>query len=105
MNALILRRLDLLARPKKQRSAGADANINITPLVDVVLVLLIIFMVVTPMINDGLALPFAANPERVNGRLDDLKILMKKSGEFKIGDTVVPESDLAEAITKELSKN
>ena len=111
MNSSIFRRLELLdtasrrERLKGQKGSGADASIKITPLVDVVLVLLIIFMVVTPMINEGLELPFAANPERVNGRLDDLKILLKKSGEIKIGDTVVPESELSQAIAKELSKN
>ncbi|MES2504476.1 MAG: biopolymer transporter ExbD [Myxococcota bacterium] len=111
MNGPILRRLEMLNtasrtnRLKSFKSSGADASINITPLVDVVLVLLIIFMVVTPMINDGLELPFAANPERVNGRLDDVKIVMKKSGEIKIGDNIVPLDQVAETITKELSKN
>lgn len=111
MNASIFRRLEMLdtpsrkARLKGQRGSGADASINITPLVDVVLVLLIIFMVVTPMINDGLTLPFAETPDRVNARADDLKIILKHSGELKIGDSIIQESALAEALTKELSKN
>lgn len=111
MNASIFRRLELLdtasrkARLKGQRGSGADASINITPLVDVVLVLLIIFMVVTPMINDGLTLPFAESPDRINARTDDLKIILKHSGELKIGDMVIQESALGEALTKELSKN
>jgi biopolymer transport protein ExbD len=42
------------ARAAKPRPKGAvKADINVTPLVDVVLVLLIIFMVVTPMITSG----------------------------------------------------
>jgi biopolymer transport protein ExbD/biopolymer transport protein TolR len=36
------------------RNASINSNINVTPLVDVVLVLLIIFMVVTPMITRGM---------------------------------------------------
>lgn len=45
------------------------AEINVTPLVDVVLVLLIIFMVVTPMINDhGIHLPKATNGKRASER-------------------------------------
>lgn len=111
MNASIFRRLELLdtasrkARLKGQRGSGADASINITPLVDVVLVLLIIFMVVTPMINDGLTLPFAESPDRINARTDDLKIILKHSGELKIGDKIIQESAVKETLTQELSKN
>jgi len=44
------------------------ADINITPLVDVVLVLLIIFMVITPMLSSGMAvnLPKAGSATTVN---------------------------------------
>src|SRR5215207_5683375 len=38
---------------KKHTKGSLNADINVTPLVDVVLVLLIIFMVVTPMIASG----------------------------------------------------
>ncbi len=37
----------------KKRTKGLTPNINVTPLVDVVLVLLIIFMVVIPNVQDG----------------------------------------------------
>ena len=52
-------------------SGGIKSDINVTPLVDVVLVLLIIFMVVTPMLQRGkdVKLPKAAKvePERKTG--------------------------------------
>jgi biopolymer transport protein ExbD/biopolymer transport protein TolR len=38
---------------KKQKLQGAIADINVTPMVDVMLVMLIIFMVVTPMLSKG----------------------------------------------------
>ena len=46
-------------------SSGFKSNINVTPLVDVVLVLLIIFMVVTPMLKQGVAVQL---PETKNGK-------------------------------------
>ncbi len=62
-----LRKVRERARNPKRRERGVvKADINVTPLVDVVLVLLIIFMVVTPMIVKGVAveLPKTANHSR-----------------------------------------
>jgi biopolymer transport protein TolR len=52
------------------RKGGIRSDINVTPLVDVVLVLLIIFMVVTPMMQSGKAveLPKAAQVEHEAGQ-------------------------------------
>ena len=49
------------------RQGGPMADINVTPLVDVVLVLLIIFMVITPMLVSGVdvKLPMAVKTEKV----------------------------------------
>ena len=56
---------------------GVKADINVTPLVDVVLVLLIIFMVVTPMLQRGkdVRLPKAAQKEQQEGQSADPLIL------------------------------
>jgi biopolymer transport protein ExbD/biopolymer transport protein TolR len=43
----------------KIRAPGAVSDINVTPLVDVMLVLLIIFMVVTPMLQRGVSVDLA----------------------------------------------
>ena len=40
---------------KKPVSAETVADINVTPMVDVMLVLLIIFMVITPMLSKGVS--------------------------------------------------
>ena len=47
-------------------SKGLNSDINVTPFVDICLVLLIIFMVVTPMLQEGVTinLPYAKNTER-----------------------------------------
>jgi len=44
---------------KKTVSLGAVSDINVTPMVDVMLVLLIIFMVVTPMLQKGVSVDMA----------------------------------------------
>jgi biopolymer transport protein TolR len=45
---------------------GLNSDINVTPFVDICLVLLIIFMVVTPMLQEGITvqLPYAKNTEK-----------------------------------------
>jgi biopolymer transport protein ExbD len=45
------------------KKGGAIADINVTPMADIMIVLLIIFMVITPLINKGIEvdLPKAAN--------------------------------------------
>jgi biopolymer transport protein ExbD len=54
-------------------------DINVTPLVDVCLVLLIIFMVVTPMLQSGVdvVLPTGAHAEKKPGKEGDLIISVK----------------------------
>ena len=56
---------------------GVVANINVTPLVDVVLVLLIIFMVVTPMLQRGkdVKLPIATKQTHEEGKDTDPMIV------------------------------
>ena len=41
---------------KKHKAPPPVADINVTPMVDVMLVLLIIFMVITPMLSKGVPL-------------------------------------------------
>jgi biopolymer transport protein ExbD/biopolymer transport protein TolR len=44
---------------KKTTTLGAVSDINVTPMVDVMLVLLIIFMVITPMLQHGVSVNMA----------------------------------------------
>ena len=47
------------------KSGGVKANINVTPLVDIMLVLLIIFIVITPAVNDSVKLPLAKHSPKM----------------------------------------
>lgn len=46
------------------KGGGVKSDINVTPLVDIVLVLLIIFIVITPAVNAAVKLPLAKHSEK-----------------------------------------
>jgi biopolymer transport protein ExbD len=68
-----------------------NSEINVTPLVDVCLVLLIIFMVVTPMLQKGVPinLPVTEEPERTPDTEKQLQISVKADGSVYLGSSVV----------------
>jgi biopolymer transport protein TolR len=73
------------------------ADINVTPLVDVMLVLLIVFMVTTPMLTTGLKmdLPQAKSAVVIKPK-PPLVISVTKEGKFAVdADEISPESLLA----------
>jgi biopolymer transport protein ExbD len=71
--------------------APLNADINVTPLVDVCLVLLIIFMVVTPMLQKGVPvnLPVTEDPEKTPDTEKQLLISVKADGSVYLGPNVV----------------
>ena len=75
---------------QRKHSRGALApDINVTPLVDVVLVLLIIFMVVAPRMDQDVPvdLPGVLNPDpEVEMAMDPLKVSVAKAGEYYLND-------------------
>src|SRR2546423_10630967 len=75
---------------KLQRTA-MNSEINVTPLVDVCLVLLIIFMVVTPMLQKGVPvnLPVTEDPEKTPDSEKQMLISVKSDGSVYLGSTVV----------------
>lgn len=75
----------------KFQKASMTSEINVTPLVDVCLVLLIIFMVVTPMLQKGVPinLPVTEEPEKTPDTDKQLQISVKSDGSVYLGTTVV----------------
>ena len=83
---------------------GADgpvANINVTPLVDVMLVLLVIFMVTAPMLQQGVDVNLpkvTAGP--LKGSEEQIVLSIDDSGKIFLGsDNEVPLDSLSERIT------
>ena len=76
---------------KKLSHSELTADINVTPLVDVCLVLLIIFMVVTPLLQKGVAvnLPITDSPEKTPDTDKQLLISVKADGTVYVGPTAV----------------
>jgi biopolymer transport protein TolR len=83
------------------------AEINVTPLVDVVLVLLIIFMVVTPLIASGIAvdLPRTSHHARKPDDGKDIIVSITREERVYIGRVPVPRlEDVGTAMTAERRK-
>ncbi len=84
------------ASSKKPRK-HATPEINVTPLVDVVLVLLIIFMVIAPALEHGerVELPAVGQPDKnQKSKLDPITVTVARSGTLYVEKTVVEASDL-----------
>ena len=82
-------------------SKGAlTSDINVTPLVDVCLVLLIIFMVVTPMLQKGVPvnLPVTDEPEATPDTEKQLQISVKADNSVYIGPNVVRREQVQSAL-------
>lgn len=76
---------------------GVKSEINVTPLVDVCLVLLIIFMVVTPMLQKGVdvQLPTAQDPAKKPEGQNQVLLAMKADKTMWYENHWLPEKDLA----------
>jgi biopolymer transport protein ExbD len=79
---------------------GVRGEINVTPLVDVVLVLLIIFMVVTPMLRRGkeVTLPPARTSDPPGSAADPLVVSVTADGALWLEEAPCDEARLAEAL-------
>ena len=79
---------------------GPKSDINVTPLVDVMLVLLIIIMIIAPLLQQGVALtlPIANNSSEKPETPEDTTVAITADGRFHLNGIVVPEGDLARRV-------
>src|SRR5439155_25471944 len=95
------RRSKKKARPMRLgEPARMQAAINITPLVDVVLVLLIIFMVVAPQMRKGpdVNLPNTAKPSEQGDERGRILVSIDETGGVWINDQPVAAEQFREAL-------
>lgn len=89
---------------------GPMADINVTPLIDVVLVLLVVFMVITPMLSSGLPvdLPMATTTVQVNDVGQHIVISMTANGDWAVEQEIIEDEDtemLIRLVQGEFNKN
>jgi biopolymer transport protein TolR len=83
-----------MALAKRDEGSKVNSDINVTPMVDVMLVLLIIFMVVTPMLQKGVSVDLAKvnNPEQMPDadKEDALIVAVMRTGDVFFGNDKLP---------------
>ncbi len=86
----------------KLKAGNVVSDINVTPMADVMLVLLIIFMVVTPMLQKGISVDLAKtnNPRPMPDadKEDAVVIAISKDGRLYIGSTPVKREEITEKV-------
>jgi len=86
-----------MALAKRNVGANVNSDINVTPMVDVMLVLLIIFMVITPMLQKGISVDMAKvnnpTPMKDADKDDALLVSVMKDGTVYFGADKVPQVD------------
>jgi biopolymer transport protein ExbD len=80
---------------------GIKSDINVTPLVDVMLVLLIIMMIVAPLLQKGapVRLPVAANSTDKPETQDQTVVAVASNGDFYLNGMPIPNTDLQRRVT------
>ena len=88
-------------RGRRRRSAGPMSDINVTPFIDVMLVLLIIFMVAAPMLTVGvpIELPETAANALPSEQEEPLAITMTADGRLLIQTTETAPEELITRLT------
>jgi biopolymer transport protein TolR len=80
-------------------SGDSIADINVTPLVDVMLVLLIIFMVTAPILQQGVSIDLPkVTSGPLTGQDEQLVVNIAKTGQVYLNDTPYTLPDLTEKL-------
>jgi biopolymer transport protein TolR len=91
----------------RNEGSNVSSNINVTPMVDVMLVLLIIFMVITPMLQNKVQVDMAKvdNPTSMPDadKEDAIVVAITRSGDVFLGQNHVAVSELGNMVKDKLA--
>src|SRR3990172_5248148 len=91
----------------KHKMPGPMADINVTPMADVMLVLLIIFMVITPMLQKGVSVDMAKaeNPRQMPDadKEDAVVLAVTRDGKAYLGSDPVRLEDITTQVKDRIS--
>ena len=83
-----------------------NADINITNLMDVMMVLLVVFMVAAPLMTSGIALDLPkVGGKALEGEETSINISVDKEGYYYIGETEVPADKVVEKLKAMVEAN
>ncbi|HEX2916975.1 MAG TPA: ExbD/TolR family protein [Edaphobacter sp.] len=95
-----------MAMATRNEGAKVNSNINVTPMVDVMLVLLIIFMVITPMLNNKVNVDLPKTDSAVvmedANKEDAITVAVTRDGRTFLGGDQVTLDDLGPKISAKL---
>lgn len=81
---------------RRNRRTGVDSEINVTPLVDVMLVLLIVFMVAAPLLSVGVPIELPkTDAKSLPSQTEPITISVDESGTIFIQDNEIALDDIA----------
>ena len=91
----------------RNEGSKVNSNINVTPMVDVMLVLLIIFMVITPMLQNKVDIDMARVENTTNmpdaDKEDAVVVAVNRSGDVFLGQNHVSVAELGALVRDKLS--
>jgi biopolymer transport protein TolR len=96
-----------MAIATRDEGKKVNSNINVTPMVDVMLVLLIIFMVITPMLQKGVSVDLAKvnSPEAMPDadKEDALIVAIMRDGQIFFGNDKIAADQLTQKVKDRLT--
>lgn len=92
--------MPIIKQPRRsQRGSRRNAEINITNLMDVMMVLLVVFMVAAPLMTSGIALDLPkVGGKNMEGKETSINISVDKEGYYYIGETEIPADKIVDKL-------